>query len=255
LGGIASIFTYNIAHRLASISGGGATAASYQYGVLGERVAKTVGGVTTLFITGINGELLEERNLSTGAAQDYLYSNGLLVGLYNPASNTLYYVHTDRLGAPQFVTDALQSLVWSTAHDPYGNAVNLSGTLTNNIRLPGQYADAETGFFQNGFRDYMPNLGRYLETDPIGLNGGMNPYLYVGANPVRFTDSNGEGTSLIGPPGGSITFPNGNMRVFDCNGDALYDIDVSHDHGQGCPHVHNWCNGVRGPGYRFFLFP
>ena len=54
--------------------------------------------------------------------------------------------------------------------------------------LPGQYADSETNTSYNYFRDYNPAVGRYIQSDPIGLLGGMNPYLYVGANPLRYFD-------------------------------------------------------------------
>jgi RHS repeat-associated protein len=60
-----------------------------------------------------------------------------------------------------------------------------------NLRLPGQYFDAETGLHQNGYRDYDARLGRYLESDPIGLEGGLNPYLYANANPLRYVDPAG----------------------------------------------------------------
>ena len=48
--------------------------------------------------------------------------------------------------------------------------------------------DAENGQHYNYFRDYAPGLGRYIESDPIGLIGGMNLYAYVAANPLRFSD-------------------------------------------------------------------
>jgi RHS repeat-associated protein len=56
------------------------------------------------------------------------------------------------------------------------------------LRFPGQYADKETNLFYNYFRDYDPVIGRYAESDPIGLTGGTNTYAYVMSNPVSYVD-------------------------------------------------------------------
>jgi RHS repeat-associated protein len=57
-----------------------------------------------------------------------------------------------------------------------------------NLRFPGQIFDGEAGLHQNYFRDYDPATGRYVESDPIGLNGGINTYAYGGASPITFID-------------------------------------------------------------------
>jgi RHS repeat-associated protein len=59
------------------------------------------------------------------------------------------------------------------------------------LRFPGQYYDSETGLHYNGFRYYDPQSGRYLTSDPIGLDGGLNAYLYANANPLLFIDPDG----------------------------------------------------------------
>ncbi len=76
-----------------------------------------------------------------------------------------------------------------------------SGSLTVNLRFPGQYFDQETGLHYNYFRDYDPETGRYVESDPIGLDGGLNTYGYVEGNPITFSDPLGLSKSNRG--GGS----------------------------------------------------
>jgi RHS repeat-associated protein len=105
----------------------------------------------------------------------------------------LYFLHDDRFGTPQLATDSSQAVAWSVNYQPFGQTGNVQDSLVQpqNLRLPGQQADAESGIYHNGFRDYVPNLGRYIESDPIGIAGGMNTYAYAGANPFANTDPQG----------------------------------------------------------------
>ena len=75
------------------------------------------------------------------------------------------------LGTPQLATDSSQTVAWQASYEPFGQA-SVSGTVTLNLRFPGQYFDVESGWNHNGFRNYLPDLGRYMEPDPLGMQGG-----------------------------------------------------------------------------------
>lgn len=84
------------------------------------------------------------------------------------------------------MTDDNQVDVWNVQYTPFGQ-IGGTATIENNLHLPGQYFDVESGLRYNYFRDYDPSIGRYVQSDPIGLRGGINTYGYVGGNPlVRF---------------------------------------------------------------------
>ena len=81
---------------------------------------------------------------------------------------------------------------------PFGDSVNLAGAFAQRLMFPGQYADVETStdgdkvtLSHNWHRTYDPTLGRYLQSDPIGLAGGLNRFAYVGGNPVGWIDPMG----------------------------------------------------------------
>jgi RHS repeat-associated protein len=83
--------------------------------------------------------------------------------------------------------------VWSwDSREPFGasppTVSAIDGPFSFGLRFPGQYQDVETGLVSNGFRDYDPDLGRYLEPDPTGLAAGMNMYVYVNSNPISDID-------------------------------------------------------------------
>ncbi len=108
------------------------------------------------------------------------------------AGTELYFVHGDHLGTAKVITNQNQDVVWQADYTPFGEVVETSNQTEYRQRFPGQYQDDETGFYYNYYRDYDPSLGRYIQSDPIGLNGGLNTYAYVGGNPIRYIDPTGE---------------------------------------------------------------
>ena len=187
-----SVFTatYNSADRLYSLSGFSPATISTTYDAFGRRIVKTgPASSTTLYTYDQDDRLIEETN--AGYITDYIYANGVLVADWQPSVHHLSFVHTDRIGVPIAATSMTDQVTWQMTYLPYGGAQTLSGSIVNNIRFPGQYQDLGTYFNYNASREYFPGLGRYIEADPIGLAGGMNPYLYANANPAKFTDRRG----------------------------------------------------------------
>ena len=119
----------------------------------------------------------------------------LLQGMLNkppgPGAGVLgryYYYQSDHLHTPRIMTDRQQKVVWQGVSQAFGVTTVTVDEIENNLRFPGQYYDAGMGTHYNYFRDYDPRVGRYLQSDPIGLAGGMNTYGYVENNPFRYID-------------------------------------------------------------------
>ena len=170
----------------------GSSSVTYTHNAFGERQIKSDGSTTTRFVyDGPN--LLHER---AGTIQrDYIYLQGKLVALVR--NGVLYYVHTDHLGRPEVVTNSSRSVVWSSENNAFGNnpGIDLIGGL--HIGFPGQYYDVESGMYYNYFRTYDSSTGRYLESDAVGLQGGLNTYGYVNGNPLSGIDPLGLDTLVI----------------------------------------------------------
>lgn len=195
IGDGAVIYTYSGRNRLVNVKQGSATIATYQYNALGQRVAKTAGGASTLFAYDNAGHLMGEYDGTGAVNQETVWLNDTPVATLRKsgASTAIHYVWADHLDTPRAITtsDAAGTLEWSWDSDPFGTSQPNAIALTYNLRFPGQYFDAETAKHYNYFRDYDPALGRYVESDPIGLLGGLSTYAYVGGGPLVAIDSQG----------------------------------------------------------------
>jgi len=171
----------------------GSTTTQYLYDALGQLVQKTVGGTATLLMYDRGGSPVRRVHQQRGAHQETIWMGDIPVATLRPngSSISIYYVETDQLNAPRVITrtdNHYPMWRWIPIHSapllpiriPYGY-----GTFIYNLRFPGQYYQSETGLYYNYFRDYDPQTGRYIESDPIGLRGGINTYGFVGANPIQ----------------------------------------------------------------------
>jgi RHS repeat-associated protein len=92
-----------------------------------------------------------------------------------------YYYHCDHLGTPLALTDRQGQVVWAAKLDPWGNVQEEynPNDIEQNIRLPGQHHDRETGLYYNRHRYYDPKIRNYINQDPIGLRGGGDEFICV----------------------------------------------------------------------------
>jgi RHS repeat-associated protein len=196
-------YTYNARGRFATAKKG-TTTTTYQINGLGQRVKKTVGSTVTLYHYDEGGKLLGEYNSAGTAQYETIYLDDQPVAVIKPGTTATtfkaYYVYADHLNTPRLITDnavgTANKKVWQWDSDPFGASVPNenpagAGTFTYNQRFPGQVYDKETGLHYNYFRDYSPATGRYVQSDPIGLQGGINTFGYVGGNPLSLSDPKG----------------------------------------------------------------
>ena len=159
----------------------------YNYNHNNRRVTKIVNGVTTYFIYE-GHKLLGEYDKDGNVINEYVYFGSSPIAMLNDEKT--YKIYTDHLNTPRRVTDKTNNIVWKWESTPFGETKPI-GILEFNLRFAGQYFDSETGTHYNINRDYNPVTGRYIQSDPIGLDGGVSTFAYVDGNPVLFVDLEG----------------------------------------------------------------
>ena len=111
----------------------------------------------------------------------------------DPASGRRYSIFTNQVGAPVRVEDDHGAVAWSAEISPYGQARVAEGSRIDlSLRFPGHYHDPELDLHYNRFRYYSPELGRYIQSDPLGIAGGINLYAYA-PEPTTTVDIDGLG--------------------------------------------------------------
>ncbi len=209
-------YEYNNAGRISRVVNG-ANGGSYGYNGLGQRVKKTANGETIYFNYDESGQLIGEYNSKGKVIREYIYlGNQPIAMLSNERDDEVLQIHTDHLGTPRAVTDKNKSVLWKMEGDQFGDVQPQIVEIKMPLRHAGQYADDESGLFYNYFRYYNPATGRYLRSDPIGLEGGLNTFGYVGSNPLHKIDPRGliEWDAYYGEAGGGLVFFGGKIVHF-----------------------------------------
>jgi RHS repeat-associated protein len=207
-------YSYGSDGRVSSVLRGGATT-GYRYNGLGQRVAKTgTTGTAVHYLYDESGKLVGEYDGAGQAIQETVYFGDFPVVVLKPGTPNegtkipvklgIYYVYTDHIWTPRVLTRATDNKPvwrWDSA-DPFGldqpaSNPNDLGVFIYNARFPGQVFDKETNNNYNYFRDYDPQQGRYVQSDPIGLEGGTNTYGYVEGNPISHIDPSGRVATVV----------------------------------------------------------
>lgn len=222
-------FVWDALGKLLEVRDGQRVLARYRYNHRGERIEKIAGGEHTYYLYE-DRKLVAELDGQGTIHRQYVYLSDQPVALIDTAhdgtardagdaaparlvadlaavwrawlgnAESIVYLHSNHLGAIEIATDANGKPIWQVAYNPFGKltpAAALGKAATDksgfelNLRLPGQYADKETGLYYNDHRYYDPVRGRYLTSDPLGLGGGSNGYTYAGGNPLRYIDPEG----------------------------------------------------------------
>jgi RHS repeat-associated protein len=233
--------SYDVKGRLAQAISSGSLA-QYTYDAFGNRKTKVIAGTgaaSVIFMEGDDGELLGSYTPTGSGAfsvqeERVDLDDGRTIATIRPSPTAgmsapiAYPILTDQLGAPRKVLGpATGAVIWLwDSKEAYGyQSPNEDPGSTGqpfhlNARMPGQELDAETGFFHNGFRDYDPASGRYVESDPLGLAAGWNTYAYVGGDPVMMIDPLGLSTKDV-------------LRIIKAFNDTVVDMNKHGQRDQG----------------------
>ncbi|KRD39383.1 hypothetical protein ASE35_03220 [Lysobacter sp. Root916] len=208
IGGTAQEFIYTAANRMGQVKQSGSAVMNYAYNGKGEQTRRyptTTSTAQTYASYDEAGHTVGVYDHTGNRIQEVIWLGDLPIGVID--TNKLHYVQADHLGTPRNVIDPVAETsvwAWQLGNEAFGDSApnqdpdNNGAAFVFDLRFPGQRYDASSGLNYNYFRDYESITGRYGTSDPIGLNGGVNTYLYVDADPLSVIDRHGLMGQVIG---------------------------------------------------------
>ncbi|MBT2766953.1 RHS repeat protein [Stenotrophomonas sp. ISL-67] len=211
---------YNDANRMSQVKQGGAVVEAYTYNHRGERVLRApTAGEAQITLYDEAGQWLGNYSASSSPLQQAIWLDNYPVALLNATVAgvpELAYVQPDHLGTPRVVIDPVRDVAiweWSSKSEVFGNQApngdpdGDGAVFELALRFPGQQATDASGMFYNYQRDYHPVVGRYSQSDPVGMLGGINTYGYVDGRPTTHVDPVGLQATVAGQSSRVVTSP------------------------------------------------
>ena len=181
-----SAYEYDYENHLISASNLSHAGISYEYDPFGRRVEKNVDGEITKYIYDGDQVIFETDSAGVITAK-YVYGAGIDEVVTMQRGGSIYFYHYDGLGNVSDITDAIGSVVESYSYDAYGNSLD-SSSVGNPYLFNGRRFDTETGLYNYRARYYDPEIGRFLQTDPLGYYDNVNLYSCVNNNSLNWVD-------------------------------------------------------------------
>jgi RHS repeat-associated protein len=187
-------YDFDYENRLTEITYHDSTSTEFVYDPLGRRlkaIEKDSGGATvseTRYVYD-GRDLIAELDGQSATIASYTHGQGIDAPVSMRYNGSDYFYHSNHQGSITAITDSSEATVKTYEYDAFGNIRSQTGTLAHNaFTYAGREYHSKSGLYYYRNRFYNPQLGRFINQDPIGYVGGTNLYAYVGNDPVNFTD-------------------------------------------------------------------